>query len=300
MAETLSNYALVYIVVLNWNSYEDTTACIRSLEALNYSHFRIVIVDNASQDGSEVILKNRFPQHFFIQTGRNRGYGDGNNFGIRHGLKEDADYVWIVNPDIRVEKESLFRMIEMAEKDARIGVFGPRILWWWSDVVKNWIIGTKITSENGFRFDPVLLGEGVPLPEIHDTDSVIGCSIIIKREVIMDVGLFRDDFFMFHEESEFNLRVKARGWRIVTFPQIINYHFCKDKEKLVNFYLPRNSILVSRLQRKHRLRTVLASLGFAEGRLSQRKIGWRGMLRRMPAVISGIVKSLKAPPRITL
>lgn len=296
----MSNHPLVYIVVLNWNSYEDTTVCIQSLEASDYKNFKIVIVDNASQDGSEAILKNRFPQHFFIQTGRNRGYGDGNNFGIRHALKENADYLWIVNPDIRVEKESLSRMIELTEKDPRIGVAGPRLLWQRSKTVKNWIMGTKIALEKGFHIDVTFFKEGEPLPEIHDTDNVIGCSLLIKRKVLMEIGLFRDDFFMFHEESEFNLRVKAKGWKIAIFPQIINYHFCKDKQKLINFYLLRNAILVSRLQRKYRLRTILASLGFAEGRLSQRKIGWRGMLQRMPAVISGIVKPLKAPPRITL
>ena len=74
---------LIYILILNWNSHENTMECIKSCQELNYSNFTLLLIDNGSTDNSEQILREHYPEVDFLQTGNNGGYAKGNNMGIR-------------------------------------------------------------------------------------------------------------------------------------------------------------------------------------------------------------------------
>src|SRR5664279_2479168 len=98
---------LTYIILLNWNGWQDTIACVESCRKLSYPNFRILIVDNGSTDNSEAILRERLPDIELLQTGANLGFAGGNNVGIRHALAQGADYVWLLNNDTVVDAEAL-------------------------------------------------------------------------------------------------------------------------------------------------------------------------------------------------
>lgn len=287
---------LVHIIVLNWNSSEDTTRCIRSLEALDYSNFRIVIVDNASQDGSESILRGRFPQYPFIQTGKNLGYGGGNNYGIRHALKEGADYVWIVNPDIVVEIDSLKEMVKAMENDSLIGIAGPEVIWKFRNI-DSWMEGLSSSLQSALK--KRLEEHRTPtLQEVKETKIVIGCSMLVRSQVFFDVGLIRDDFFMYHEEIEFNLRAKNYGWKMVICCHVRNLHFWNPmgKVRLISYYTPRNSILIARLQRRRRLQTMRAWLNPRQNFTLMKERCFEELGWRLAGILAGFLVPLTPPP----
>lgn len=299
---------LVHAIVLNWNSYEDSTACVRSLEEIDYPHLKILIVDNASRDGSETILKKRFPVYPFLQTGRNRGYGDGNNLGIRHALSQGAEYVWILNPDVVVEKNSLPIMMEAMEADPSIGIASPRVILK-SPTKAFEIDGMSLAPEKGFWAEYNVATDGEePLPETRETDSVLGCSMLIRSEVLEEIGLIRDDFFMYQEEIEFCLRAKKHGWKRVICPRVENWHFFRGPTRRHAFYLARNALFLARLQSEkggtqrffgrplfqtvryilRRERPFHYRRGFRAGRF----------LIVLSGVLAGLTKPLKPVPRV--
>src|SRR5438105_1822940 len=84
----------VAIIVLNWNGRDDTIACVESIQAVDYPNFSLIVVDNGSADDSVPALRQRFPALHIIETGRNLGFAEGNNVGIRVALGHGADYVF--------------------------------------------------------------------------------------------------------------------------------------------------------------------------------------------------------------
>ena len=89
----------VEIVVLNWNGWQDTIACIFSIQKQDYPNFHLLVVDNGSTDDSVVQIKKAAPAVELLQTGANLGFGGGCNAGIRLALDRGADFVWLINSD---------------------------------------------------------------------------------------------------------------------------------------------------------------------------------------------------------
>ncbi|HDL01181.1 MAG TPA: glycosyltransferase family 2 protein, partial [candidate division Zixibacteria bacterium] len=118
---------LVYIVLLNWNGWKDTAQCLDSLKELAYHNYCILIVDNGSTDKSVSRLKSAYPDINLIETGSNLGFSGGCNVGIRHALDSNADYVWLLNNDTKVDRHSLSRLIAAGESDSKIGAVGSVI-----------------------------------------------------------------------------------------------------------------------------------------------------------------------------
>src|SRR5262245_24283954 len=117
-------YPLVYIIVLNYNGLRWLGACFDALLATDYPNFRIILVDNASNDGSFQTVRDRYPQVEVIVNPANYGFSEGNNVGIREALANNADYVVLLNPDTKVEPEWLQKLIAIGEAESEVGALG--------------------------------------------------------------------------------------------------------------------------------------------------------------------------------
>ncbi|MGK7368687.1 MAG: glycosyltransferase family 2 protein, partial [Candidatus Halalkalibacterium sp. M3_1C_030] len=120
----------VHIIILNWNGKEDTIECLNSLKALEYPNFEIVVVDNASSDGSVSEIKDKFPETTLLESEINRGYAGGNNIGLRYALNHDSDYAWILNNDTVVDKNALGSLVKKMKIDGSIGICGSRLVYY--------------------------------------------------------------------------------------------------------------------------------------------------------------------------
>ena len=118
-------------VVLNWCGEEITADCLRSLLKSDYPNLHILLVDNASPDGSGEQLRLSFPEINFLQTGNNLGYAGGNNRGIEWALETNSDYVLILNNDTVLDPCAVSRLMDSANKSSeRVGGVVPKILYY--------------------------------------------------------------------------------------------------------------------------------------------------------------------------
>lgn len=236
-----------WIIILNWNGLSDTVECVRSCLELEYAPYEIVIVDNGSADGSETVLRETFPEVKVIQTGRNLGYAGGNNAGIRHAVMEGADYIWLLNNDTVAHPRALDALVGQAKQDPSIGIVGSKICCYADRSRLLYAggrvdMGTGVTEHIGYgRID-----DG-SFDQTAETDYITGCSLLVKREVIENIGLMNEDYFLYFEETEWCVQAQRSGYRLIYAPQSVVYH--KESATVRKFagamlyYLVRNRLL---------------------------------------------------------
>ncbi len=244
----------VCIIILNWNAWEATRDCLRSLENVDYPNFETLVVDNASSDGSVDQLNSRFPSIPIIRNNANLGFAGGNNVGILCALRRKADYVLLLNNDTTVSRFFLRALVEAAEADPKVGLANPKIyyadppdrIWYaggsfslWRGFAKHFHQGRKDASES-------------TTPQ--EVSFVTGCALLVKSEVIRSAGLLDERFFLVSEDTDWSIRARQAGYRAVYAPGARIWHnesYTVRKisgKQLRDYYNVRNSLL---LMRKH-------------------------------------------------
>jgi GT2 family glycosyltransferase len=169
---------------------------------------RVFVVDNGSTDNSVEELKARHGAFHFLEMGENRGYSAGNNAGIRRALSRGADYVWILNNDTEPQPGVLAAMLDVADRDARIGAMGSRI--------DNTGRRPARPVFGGGKVHPWL---GIPRhhrqpPPPEDLDYIIGANILLRSSALREIGLLDEDFFLYWEDVDLCFRLRRHGWRL--------------------------------------------------------------------------------------
>jgi GT2 family glycosyltransferase len=214
----------VVVVILNWNGARDTVECMESVLKIDYSNFEIVVVDNGSSDGSVDIIRDRFDHILLIENKTNLGYAEGNNVGIRHALSHGAEYVWLLNNDTVVDINALAAMTDLAERNPDIGILGSKIYFYdRPDLL--WFAGATIDWKRAISAHVGRLEKDTGQYEVEkEVDRVTGCSMLIRREVLEDVGLFDEKFFLYAEEVDLCVRARKKGFHNYYVPKSIVFH----------------------------------------------------------------------------
>jgi GT2 family glycosyltransferase len=231
------------IIVLNWNGKEDTVECLDSLRKVAYPGFRILLVDNASIDGSVELFKQRYPDVELIVNKTNLGFAGGNNVGIKKAMDDGAEFLLLLNNDTTVYPDFLGGLVNVAESDESIGIVGPKICLY-SDPETVWSAGGMI---NMFSGNIKNLGEGLPQASFHgvsEVDYVSGCALMIRSDVVRHIGPMDERFFLYFEETDWNVRAHSAGYRSVVNNDVRILHKSgiavgkvKDSDY---YYVPRN------------------------------------------------------------
>ena len=139
-----NNFPKVFIIILNYNGKNTLKECLTGAFQTDYPNFEVAVVDNNSQDGSFELAKNYFPKAHFIKNEKNLGFAAGNNIGIRFALERMADYVFLLNNDAVVSKNTLSELIKAAQSEElkSAGIFSPVIFK--ENTRKIWFAGGKI------------------------------------------------------------------------------------------------------------------------------------------------------------
>ncbi|HWP83428.1 MAG TPA: glycosyltransferase family 2 protein [Bacteroidota bacterium] len=217
-------HPLVYVILVNWNGKADTLECLSSLQKVHYSNARVLVVDNASSDGSVEAFRSQFPSVELIENSVNVRFAGGNNVGIRHALERGAEYVLVLNNDTVVDAMVLDELIRTAESDPSIGMVGAKVLYY-TDPQRIWFAGGRIHWWSGW-----IAHEGIREMDrrqhdiVKDVDYLTGCCILAKREVIEEIGLFDERFFMYGEDVDWCLRARRAGYRLVFQPKAKVWH----------------------------------------------------------------------------
>jgi len=246
---------LVLVVLLNWNSYEETRTAIESVQRMDYPNFRILIVDNGSQDGSVSALKALSGERVdLLMSPVNTGYTGGCNLGMERALAMGAKYIWLLNNDAVVEPTALSSIVAIAESDDRIGLVTPQIAALDEDrlTFAGGIISTKDKVYEDTH-DPAVAAEW--RERYPDAGLVIGPAMLVRAEVVRRIGMLDPAFFAYFEDIDYSVRSAKAGFRNVVDPNSVVRHLEKNHNKKPDeirphywYYMARNE---SRFWRKH-------------------------------------------------
>ncbi|MDQ2089351.1 glycosyltransferase [Marimonas arenosa] len=219
--------ARLLTIVLNYRTPEMTLAAAETaLREMDGIDGELVIVDNDSGDGSFDMLRDGVDEKGWdvrvLQSGRNGGFGAGNNFGIRAGLSDGAnpDYYYILNSDAFPDEGSVRILMEYLDNHPEVGFAGSYIHGPERDTHVTAFRFPSILSEfeGAARFGPVsrmLADHVVPLPvpdHAQAVDWLAGASLMMRAAVLDEIGLFDETFFLYFEETDLCRRAKVAGW----------------------------------------------------------------------------------------
>ena len=184
-----------------------------------------------------------------IKNEKNYGFAEGSNIGMRYALKVSApNYILLLNNDTVVDKEFLSELVKVAESDERIGIVGPKT-GYYDDPEKVWSVGGKI---NLFTGSIKNVGAGEPcinFEGIKTVDFVSGCSLLIKTEVVRKIGLLDSQYFLYLEETDWNIRAHKHGYISAINCDVRILHkagVSVEKVKDINYYyFTRNRLILT-------------------------------------------------------
>ena len=215
---------LVYVIILNWNRAEDTAECVDSVLKMDYPNHKVVVVDNGSADGSPEVLRTRFPTIEVIANGVNLGCAAGNNIGIEHALRRKADYVFLLNNDTIVDRALLRELVIVGEVNPQVGILGPKI-YYYEDPDRIWFVGA---NRNPIAFTVINRALGKKdkgqFDQAREVGFICGAGMLVKREVWERIGLLDTRYFMYYEDSDFCVRAKASGYKLLYVPKAKMWH----------------------------------------------------------------------------
>lgn len=232
----------VSIIILTTNALEMTKEELKDIAVLRSDNLKLecIVVDNNSSDETERLLKNyKLPnmEYRFIQSGANRGYAGGNNYGISEALKRGADYIMLLNNDVIVSPDMVTKMVSFMEKTPKAGIVSPKMYFakgyeFHKDRYKKnelgkvfWYAGGILDWDNIYSphrgVDEVDRGQ-YDKPE--PTDFANGATLLIKRSVFEKVGLLDSSFFLYWEDPDFSMKAKKKGFETYYFPGTCMWH----------------------------------------------------------------------------
>ena len=238
----------ISIIVVTWNCKRYVEECLTSLSnGLEDFATEIIVIDNASTDGTREMIQNQFPNVRFIETGINLGFARGNNVGMRLAL---GRYVCLINPDVNVPSDCVPKMYEFMERHTDVGLLGPKMLGTRGEARRS---GMRFPSVwNAFlravALDSLFKGTGLfggwlmsdfDFNTTRDIDILNGWFWMARREALDKVGFLDERFFMYGEDLDWSKRYHLAGWRVVFFADASALHYggASSANSPVRFYI---------------------------------------------------------------
>jgi GT2 family glycosyltransferase len=209
----------VCAVVCNWNKKDYVLKCVESVRRSGYPSLDIVVVDNASTDGSAAALKARFPGITVIENSENLGGTGGFNTGLRWVLERDTyDYVWLLDNDVTAAPDALEKLVETMTSSPDFGIVGSVILKMDEPGVVHELGGfvdretfTLPLNDHDARMED--------LPSRHaEVDYVPACSILVDVDKMREIGIMDEGFFLYYDEVEWCSRFQKKRYKIIAAP----------------------------------------------------------------------------------
>lgn len=250
-AKAESELSKVAVVVLNWNRAKATINCLESLLPMVEDGLGMVICcDNASNDDSVTSLESWAHQYFLentanikekqlekekkgtkfvlIQTPKNGGYAAGNNAALRFILAQDYyEFVWILNNDTVVDSEALYHLLKYSLSHPEMPVIGSTLV--------DYHDRELVQCAGGCRYLPALtimwnvfggksLSKVLEYPKLPQLDYIHGAAVFLSTRIISEIGFLNENFFLYYEELDYALRLKAKGYKLGWCPRSVVYH----------------------------------------------------------------------------
>lgn len=256
----------VSIIIVNWNTKDYLEKCLTSIyETTKDTIFEIIVVDNASSDGSTEIIRSKFSHVTLIENKENSGFGAANNQGIKISK---GKYILILNPDTIILPECLDRLVNFLDQHSDVGAIGPKILNPDGTVQLTCARNFPTPLTEFFAYSILfrkflcnkIFGNYLMTYWDHNDEREVsalsGSCMMFGRKALDEVGLFDENFFMYGEDLDLCYRIKKGGWKIWFLPnaQIVHYGgqsssqvpvqtFFFDRDSMHRFFLKHYGII---------------------------------------------------------
>lgn len=217
------NSSLVYIIVLNWNGKNLLHDCLSSLAKVKFDNYKVLLVDNASTDGSVDYVRNEYLDIELLVLEKNYGYAKGNNRGFDYAKGRGAEYVIFLNNDTIVDENLIEPLIEPF-KDKNVGQTVPKIFYA-DEKDKIWYAGGKINFWTGHIYHEGIRKYDNPnFTAPKQTDYATGCCFCMKVGDFKVMNGFNELFPMYAEDADISLRIRKLGKKVMFSPKSIIWH----------------------------------------------------------------------------
>lgn len=222
----------VAVVVPAFQGGSDLLACLTSVAASDRQPEAVIVVDNASTDGSIESVESRFPEVEILRNAENRGFGSACNRGIEQAMARRYDFVLMLNQDALLAPETLASMLELATAHPRAAIIGAKTI-----STTRAADGSPLLLYNGawrrilplWQRIPGIGGSSRDAPsEPREVDYVWGHGMLLRCAAVRDVGAFDAGFFMYYEDLDLCWRLQRAGWEIWCDSRAVIHHAVDD------------------------------------------------------------------------
>lgn len=286
------------VVIVNFNGCEVLMDCLASLRASTRRDFRVIVVDNASSDTSVVATRLYFPEAEVIPASTNLGFAAGNNAGMTRALETGAPLVLLLNNDTVVEATTIDDLVTSMDAHPEFAASSPKVCFfdrpdrvWFAGGGYSLFLG--VPRHYGLRRRADAPALAVP----RACTFLSGCALCIRADALRAAGPLREDFFMYAEDTEYSLRLRARGFQLgyVPAPRIFHREAWSTRRHASRRWgirlCTRNLLMTHALYRKwYHLPTFLLYFTFRWVLVA----GIAALFRREPSVLAGIADGILA------
>jgi hypothetical protein len=252
----------VSIVIVSWNTRDVLRDCLKSVYNQTRSiEFEIIVIDNASRDGSAAMMKLDFPQVILIENSVNMGFATANNQGMAFAR---GRYVLLLNSDTVVLDDAIGKTVVFAENHSDAAVVGCRVLHPGGKLQQTCfmypsLVNMLLESSYLYKLFPQNRFFGREQMtwwdrnDVHQVKVVDGCFMLVRRQAIEQVGLLDEQFFMYCEETDWCYRFEKAGWKMLFTPDAEIVHLGGQSSRQTSIQMTlqlRGSILL--FIKKHR------------------------------------------------
>lgn len=236
----------VAVVVVNYNGCDDTRECLHSLRKVDYGNMTVILVDNASTDGSFERLREEFPEVLCIRSEKNLGFTGGNNLGLAKAYEARPDFVFLLNNDTIVSSNILRELTDFMENHPRVGLAGPLTYYYEArDIIA--FGGGQLDRNSGLV---TFLNKGKRREEFGEApihcSFIEGAALFFRTAILQRIGGFNDLYFLTSEESELCVRVAELGYELAVVPSCGVWHKISRsmvaESELANYFIFRNRL----------------------------------------------------------
>lgn len=297
----------VYVIIVTYNGMKWIDRCIRSIIE-NECH-NIVVVDNASADGTTTFIKQNFPAVQLFELKQNKGFGAANNVGIRYALENKCDYVLLLNQDAYLEPGAVRELLQSIDHKPDVGIVSPLHL-----------NGSKTAFDANFAYSLTVRNKNAYLNDLYfnriqplyDVSFVNAACWLLRKNCIEKVGLFDPVFFHYGEDENYCQRVHFHGFSVCINPNAQVLHdredrngnirpeFSKDKylrKKLIHLCNPFNDTEkeISTLIKRQKLQIIHSAITMNVKRLKEIKYLYQFIKKNKNAIVVNTRKNKLHP-----
>jgi GT2 family glycosyltransferase len=219
-----SSLPLVAVVVLTWNDRDLALACLASLREQTYNHMQVIVVDNASTDGTADAVAAQFPEAELLRNSRNLLFAGGNNVGIARALELGADWVILLNHDTWVDSDFIAALVGASEERPDAGALGP-LIYYAAEPRRIWYAGGLVSLRWGrFAHRGIRQLDRGEFTRVEETEYVTGCALMMRNRALREIGLLDEGYQMYCEDTDWCLRARQNGWKLYFVPQSRVWH----------------------------------------------------------------------------